>query len=84
MSKLANLKGDYNSRLRAIGANVNKWRERTGTTQLQLADAIDASMTHISMLESSTRTPGIKTILKIADVTEMSVDQLLTPPQEDE
>lgn len=60
-----------------FGKNIKKIRSVRGLTQAQLADSIDVSRGVISSYEEGRAEPKIETILKTAEVFNLSIDQLL-------
>ena len=60
-----------------FGKNIKKIRNVRGLTQMQLADLIDVSRGVISSYEEGRAEPKIETIIKTADIFNLSIDQLL-------
>jgi transcriptional regulator with XRE-family HTH domain len=60
-----------------FGKNIKKIRSVRGLTQAQLADAIDVSRGVISSYEEGRAEPKIETIIKTAEVFNLTIDQLL-------
>lgn len=62
-----------------IGLNIAYYRKLKGLTQLQLAEQINISRTHMSNIEAPNMPTSISldTLLDIADVLEISVSNLL-------
>ncbi len=62
-----------------IGLNIAYYRKLKGITQLQLAEHIDISRTHMSNIEAPNMPTSISldTLLDIADVLEIPVANLL-------
>lgn len=62
-----------------IGLNIAYYRKLKGLTQLQLAEAINISRTHMSNIEAPNMPTSISldTLLDIADVLEISAADLL-------
>ena len=62
-----------------IGLNIAYYRKLKGITQLQLAEKIDISRTHLSNIEAPNMTTSIslETLLDIADALDVSAAQLL-------
>lgn len=52
-------------------------RENKGLTQLQLAKNAGITPAAISQIESGDRIPGLLTVIKIADVLQISIDALI-------
>lgn len=62
-----------------IGLNIAYYRKLKGLTQLQLAEHINISRTHMSNIEAPNMPTSISldTLLDIADVLEIPVSNLL-------
>lgn len=62
-----------------IGLNIAYYRKLKGLTQLQLAEAINISRTHMSNIEAPNMPTSIslETLLDIADVLEIPAANLL-------
>ena len=61
----------------AIGARIKAARERVHLTQEQLAEIIDISPTHMSVIERGVKTPKLDTFVQIANALGVSTDALL-------
>ena len=61
----------------AIGARIKAARERVHLTQEQLAEIIDISPTHMSVIERGVKTPKLDTFVRIANALGVSADVLL-------
>lgn len=63
-----------------IGLNIAYYRKLKGITQLQLAEKINISRTHMSNIEAPNMPTSIslETLFDIADVLDVSVAHLLT------
>ena len=61
----------------AIGARIRAARERVHLTQEQLAEIIDISPTHMSVIERGVKTPKLDTFVRIANALGVSTDALL-------
>ena len=61
----------------AIGARIKAARERVHLTQEQLAEIIDISPTHMSVIERGVKTPKLDTFVRIANALGISTDALL-------
>ena len=61
----------------AIGARIKAARERGHLTQEQLAEIIDISPTHMSVIERGVKTPKLDTFVRIANALGVSTDALL-------
>ena len=64
-----------------MGENFNEnlkiARERKGLSQKDMAESIGVAKSTYSLYESGNREPGVPTIKKIADVLNVSADELL-------
>lgn len=56
---------------------LRKLREKAGITQTQLANVVKRNPSTVSSWECGERKPGIKTVQKLADFFEVSVDTLI-------
>lgn len=56
---------------------LKELREKKGFTQKQLAEALYLSKTAVSQYENGTHTPSIETLIKLADIFDVSIDYLL-------
>ena len=61
----------------AIGARIKAARERVHLTQEQLAEIIDISPTHMSVIERGVKTPKLDTLVRIANALGDSTDALI-------
>lgn len=68
-----------NQQYKMIGLNIAYYRKLKGLTQLQLAEQINISRTHMSNIEAPNMPTSISldTLLDIADVLEIPVSNLL-------
>ena len=57
--------------------NLKMTRERKGLTQKDIAESIGVAKSTYSLYESGNREPNVQTIKKIADVLNVSADELL-------
>lgn len=62
--------------------NLKAARERKNMTQKEVADNIGVAKSTYSLYESGNREPNVQTIKKIADVLNVSADDLLGLTQE--
>lgn len=60
-----------------LSEKIKKIRIQNGLTQSQLGDAIGVSKVSVSGYESGKRVPDLSTLIRIADIFEVSVDFLL-------
>lgn len=56
---------------------LKELREKKGFTQKQLSEALYLSKTAVSQYENGTHTPSIETLIKLADIFDVSIDYLL-------
>ena len=61
----------------AIGARIKAARERVHLTQEKLAEIVDISPTHMSVIERGVKTPKLDTFVRIANALGVSADSLL-------
>ena len=61
----------------AIGSKIKEARERAHLTQEELAEIIDISPTHMSVIERGVKTPKLDTFVRIANALGVSTDALL-------
>ena len=61
----------------AIGSKIKEARERAHLTQEELAEIIDISPTHMSVIERGVKTPKLDTFVKIVKALNLSTDALL-------
>ncbi len=63
--------------LTVIGNRIKAARERAHLTQEQLAEIVDISPTHMSVIERGVKTPKLDTFVRIANALGVSADALL-------
>ena len=61
----------------AIGSRIKAAREQSQLTQEELAEIIDISPTHMSVIERGVKTPKLDTFVKIVNALNISSDALL-------
>lgn len=61
----------------AFGNRVRAARERLGITQEDLAARVGMSPSHMSIVERGVKVPRMDTVVKLANVLEVSADYLL-------
>ena len=61
----------------AIGSKIKEARERAHLTQEELAEIIDISPTHMSVIERGVKTPKLDTFVKSVKALNLSADALL-------
>lgn len=63
--------------LKSIGRRIKAAREKKGLTQEQLAEIVDLSPMHISVIERGVKPPKLDTFIRIANALDASADNLL-------
>ena len=61
----------------SIGSRIKEARERAHLTQEKLAEIVDISPTHMSVIERGVKTPKLDTFVRIANALGVSADELL-------
>ena len=61
----------------SIGKRIRKFREHKGWRQEDFAEKIGLSVTYTGMMERGEKVPKLETLITIANVLEVSADQLL-------
>lgn len=61
----------------AVGKRIKAAREREGMTQEELAEYVDMSATHISVIERGKKGLRLENLVRIANVLGVSPDELL-------
>ena len=61
----------------AVGNRIKEAREQAHLTQEDLAEIIDISPTHMSVIERGAKTPRLDTFVKIVNALKLSSDALL-------
>jgi XRE family transcriptional regulator, regulator of sulfur utilization len=61
----------------SIGANVRQARTAAGLTQKRVADGCEMDVSYISGIENGRTLPSLKTIVKIAGVTGVTIEDLV-------
>ena len=61
----------------AIGSRIKEAREQAHLTQEELAEIVDISPTHMSVIERGVKTPKLDTFVTIANALHLSADALL-------
>lgn len=62
---------------KAIGRRIKAARERKGLTQEELAEEVDLSPMHVSVIERGVKLPKLETFINIANALDVSADMLL-------
>ena len=61
----------------AVGNRIKEAREQAHLTQEDLAEIVDISPTHMSVIERGAKTPRLDTFVKIVNALKLSSDSLL-------
>lgn len=64
--------------LKVIGIQIKRAREKKHLTQEQLAEMVNLSTTHISVIERGVKAPKLETFIDIANALDVTSDSLLT------
>lgn len=64
--------------LKPVGCRIKEAREKKGYTQEQLAEKLNLSVQHISVIERGVKVPKLETFIKIANELEVNSDFLLS------
>lgn len=74
---------DIQSEEYKLGQNIRKYRLAKGWSQMDLSNAVDIDRTDISKYENGSKGEmGFKTLKKIANALDVTVDQLLSNEDE--
>ena len=60
-----------------LGENIRKYRRAVGMTQEKLGEECERSDSHIGQIENARGIPSLETTVNIANVLNVTVDQLL-------
>ncbi len=63
--------------MQRLPEKIRTLRERQGLSQGELANQVGVSRTHINKLESGSKSPSTKLMLKLADVFGTTIDALM-------
>ena len=63
--------------MKAVGERIRAAREAKRMTQQELAELVDLSPTHVSVIERGVKSPRLETFILIANALEVSADALL-------
>ena len=72
-----NSEGMSSMNQKAIGRRIKAAREKNQLTQEQLAELVDLSPMHVSVIERGVKLPKLETLINIANVLNVSADVLL-------
>ena len=61
----------------AIGRRIADLRREVGFTQGELAEKADISAVHLSNIELGKKTPGLSTLIRIAEALDVATDWIL-------
>lgn len=59
-----------------LGLNIAYYRKEKGLSQMQLADAVEISRTHMSRIENNDCAVSLEAVFSIADALEIPVAKL--------
>ena len=62
---------------KAIGKRIKSAREKKGMTKEQLAELVNLSPMHVSVIERGNKLPRLETLINIANILDVSADVLL-------
>ena len=65
-----------------LGANIVMYRKRSGLTQAKLAEQLNYSDKAVSKWERGESMPDVLTLVQLAELFEITVDDLLRDPDE--
>lgn len=60
-----------------IGQRIKQAREREKLSQMDMAELIDASITHISLVENGRKKVSLEMIARISDALGVTIDELI-------
>ena len=63
--------------LKAVGKRIKAAREQKGLTQEALAELVNLSPMHVSVIERGNKLPRLETLINIANILDVSADVLL-------
>lgn len=63
--------------LKSMGRRIKTARENKGYTQEQLAERLNLSVQHVSVIERGVKSPKMETFVKLANELEINADYLL-------
>ena len=72
-----NSEGMISMNQKAIGRRIKAARENKRLTQEQLAELVDLSPMHVSVIERGVKLPKLETLINIANVLDVPADVLL-------
>ena len=66
----------HEDKYRNLGLNISYYRKAAGLSQMQLAELVDISRTHMSRIENNDCAPSLDVVFDIADVLKISAHRL--------
>jgi transcriptional regulator with XRE-family HTH domain len=63
--------------MQRFGEKLRSLRRRQGLSQIQLGDKLDVQQSYVGKMERGERTPNVAMLLKIAELFNVSFDQLM-------
>lgn len=70
------MENQHSSKYKKLGLNIAYYRKEQGLSQMQLAEKIDISRTHMSRIENSDCAVSLDVIFSIADALSVPVAKL--------
>ena len=67
----------------ALAVNIKRLRKKKGWSQSELAEKIEFSLSHITRIETGKYNPSLSVAMKLAEVFDVSLDQLVNDPEDD-
>ncbi len=68
-----------NMNYEALGKNIRKYRRAADLTQAKLGELAGISLSHINSIENANAIPSIDTLVGIANVLNITMDQICYP-----
>ena len=65
-----------------IGRFIKAWRLKRNLIQKELAARLDMNVTQMWSIENDRNSPSLRTVARIASALQVTVPQLLSPPEE--
>lgn len=66
----------HEEKYRNLGLNISYYRKAAGLSQMQLAELVDISRTHMSRIENNDCAPSLDVVFDIADALKVSEHRL--------
>lgn len=66
----------HEEKYRNLGLNIYYYRKAAGLSQMQLAELVDISRTHMSRIENNDCAPSLDVVFDIADALKVSEHRL--------